>query len=332
MRIIITLISFFIIYSSFCQDIHWSQINSNPIYQNPANSGDIDGDYRFVFNLKDQWRKVTKPYESTSISFDCKYKYFQKIGVGGIFIADKTGDGVFKTFEFRILPSYQIVKINTTQTLRIGVDIGINNRQMTFNNYMYNNQFDGLIYNENMPNNENYTNSSKSNLILGVGMTYKNQINHSNSITSGIAVYNLNEPNQSFYGTDVPRSRRYHLFTNLNKVINHKFILIPSINFEFQNSYKELLLGAKIKYMPKNESLKKYSFNTGVSFRNRDAIIGLFGIDYKNQLFSGLSYDINISQLSKASNGKGGIEFSLIYILKNKNIRIIKNIKCIEYM
>ena len=50
------------------QDIHWSQINNNPIFQNPANTGNFEGDFRFVGNYKDQWRSVTVPFTTFSIS------------------------------------------------------------------------------------------------------------------------------------------------------------------------------------------------------------------------------------------------------------------------
>jgi hypothetical protein len=47
--------------------------------------------------------------------------------------------------------------------------------------------------------------------------------------------------------------------------------------------------------------------------RARDAGIVVFGLNYNNLRFF-ISYDINISKLSAISKGRGGTEFSLIYI------------------
>ncbi|NDE62604.1 MAG: type IX secretion system membrane protein PorP/SprF, partial [Cyclobacteriaceae bacterium] len=57
------------------QDIHWSQFNDNPIFQNPANTGEFLGDTRFIGNFKDQWRSVSVPFQTFSVSVDRKAKY-----------------------------------------------------------------------------------------------------------------------------------------------------------------------------------------------------------------------------------------------------------------
>jgi hypothetical protein len=49
--------------------------------------------------------------------------------------------------------------------------------------------------------------------------------------------------------------------------------------------------------------------------RRKDAAIVSAGVDYNN-LNVGVSYDFNTSDLDRASNGKGGYEISLIYIIR----------------
>nr|HMT30619.1 type IX secretion system membrane protein PorP/SprF [Bacteroidia bacterium] len=46
-----------------------------------------------------------------------------------------------------------------------------------------------------------------------------------------------------------------------------------------------------------------------------DAFIASAGVEYNN-LSVGASYDFNTSDLNTASNGKGGYELSLIYIIR----------------
>ena len=60
---------------------------------------------------------------------------------------------------------------------------------------------------------------------------------------------------------------------------------------------------------------KLYNFYMGGFLRTSDAIIFSAGLDY-NFLHAAFSYDINTSDLERASNNKGGPELSLIYIIK----------------
>jgi hypothetical protein len=49
--------------------------------------------------------------------------------------------------------------------------------------------------------------------------------------------------------------------------------------------------------------------------RTKDAIYPSIGLDY-NELNVGFSYDINTSDLKRASNSRGAYEISLTYIIK----------------
>jgi hypothetical protein len=79
-----------------------------------------------------------------------------------------------------------------------------------------------------------------------------------------------------------------------------------------QQEYNEFNFGALLRfdYNPMNFQ----SFYFGALVRAKDAGIACFGFKYHNAKFL-LSYDINLSQLSTISRGKGGMEFSVIYIL-----------------
>jgi hypothetical protein len=62
----------------------------------------------------------------------------------------------------------------------------------------------------------------------------------------------------------------------------------------------------------KNETTSRYALTGGIFLRNKDAIIPSVAVDY-NKFRIGFSYDVNISNLKTASNGKGGPEISLTY-------------------
>jgi hypothetical protein len=58
------------------QDIHWSQYNDNPLFQNPGNTGNFNGDYRFVGNYRNQWRSVSIPFETIALSAEKKLEKY----------------------------------------------------------------------------------------------------------------------------------------------------------------------------------------------------------------------------------------------------------------
>jgi len=124
----------FKIFLSFGQDIHWSQFNDIPIFQNPGNAGHFNGDYRFVANYRDQWRSVTVPFSTISFSADMHLPNKKNIGVGLLFFHDAVGDGKLRTTEIQGNFSYLIkLSKDSMHCVRPGVNIGMNHRQINWN-------------------------------------------------------------------------------------------------------------------------------------------------------------------------------------------------------
>jgi len=80
------------------QDIHWTQFNDNPLFQNPGNAGAFPEDIRFIANYRNQWRSVTVPFSTNSFSADTRYKDW---GVGLLAFHDQVGDGKFAPLNVR---------------------------------------------------------------------------------------------------------------------------------------------------------------------------------------------------------------------------------------
>jgi hypothetical protein len=56
-----------------------------------------------------------------------------------------------------------------------------------------------------------------------------------------------------------------------------------------------------------------FKFN---NFTSNDALVMLGGLNYGNFTYQ-VSYDINISNLNSISNGRGGFELSITYLITN---------------
>ena len=133
MRIACLLLVILISSLSSAQDIHWSQFNDNPIFQNPGNAGHFNGDIRFVGNYRDQWRSVTVPFTTLSFSADANVMSNKNIGYGLLFFHDAAGDGKFRTIETQANASY-LIKLtpDSTHAIRPGINVGFNYRQFSF--------------------------------------------------------------------------------------------------------------------------------------------------------------------------------------------------------
>ncbi len=256
----------------WAQDIHWSQFNNNQIFQNPGNAGFFKGDYRIIANYRQQWKSVTLPYTTFSFSGDTRLPQNQKIGLGLLFFNDQAGDGKFRTVEFQTNLSYRLnLTPDSVHTLRPGINIGINHRQVLWNQFSFDDQYNGAYYDPNLPTNENYQTQRNTNLSLGLGAVYEYAPTERKRVTGGIGFYNLNRPNQGFFGQKVPRDIRTSIFVKVSHPINDDWDLIPSVSFQVQGKYREFILGSNAKYTLINRLGQYRAVYFGAWWRNRDA-------------------------------------------------------------
>lgn len=314
------------------QDVHWSQFNQNPVFQNPGNTGHFNGDIRFVGNYRDQWRSVTVPFSTLSLSVDANLKKMKNLGYGILFFHDVVGDGQFRTIEAQGNVSY-LMKLSkdSTHSIRPGVNIGLNHRQFNFDQFYFDNQFDGVAYNPALSTNESLQSDSKSNLSVGLGSIYQYYKNDRFNFTAGVGAFNLNRPNQGFYGTYIPRDIRLSVFAKGIVKIGLDLDLVPGIQYSNQGKYHELMVGSSVKYILINRLGQYRALYAGLWYRNKDAGFISVGMDYQSW-FAGLSYDINFSKLVPASRARGGIEISVIYILHRFNPKKIVHRICPDYI
>lgn len=314
------------------QDIHWSQFNANPIFQNPGNAGHFNGDVRFVGNYRDQWRAVTTPFQTLSLSADGKPYNYRNLGIGGLFFHDISGDGTFRTIELQANVSYLIkLSADSSHIIRPGVNFGMNHRQVNWNALTFGNQYNGVMYDPSIATNESYANDRKTNFSAGVGAIYEFNIDKRKQLTAGISAFNLNRPNQGFYFSKVQRDIRTNFFVKGTYPLGFDFDLLPSMQLNIQGKYREYVVGSSLKYTLINRLGEYRAVYAGLWFRNKDAGFISVGMDYQNW-FVGLSYDINFSSLVKASNARGGMEIAVRYIINRFKPSKVAHRVCPDYI
>lgn len=336
MKILIHLFLFsvFLLLSSLssAQDIHWTQFNANPIYQNPGNTGQFNGDIRFVGNYKDQWRSVTVPFTTLALSVDTKFQKNKNLGVGLSVFHDVVGDGNFRTIELQGNVSYLIkLTADSMHSIRPGVNVGFNHRQLNFDQFFFDNQYDGIGYNPALANGEVLQTDRKTNLNVGVGIIYEYFDNKRLNFTGGISLFNINRPNQGFYNDVIKRDIRMDIFGKGIYKLNYDWDLVPGIKYSMQGKYRELMVGSSVKYTLIDRLGEYRAVYAGLWYRNRDAISLSVGVDYQNWNV-GVSYDINFSKLVPASRIRGGLEVSVRYIMHHFKPKKITHRVCPDYI
>lgn len=319
------------------QDIHFSQFDSSPLNLNPALCGYFDGDHRLIGNHRNQWRSITVPYKTYAFSYDNRSEKLIPVkksflGLGFQVNADKAGDGDFGTTQIKFTPAFhKILTKDTSLIVSLGFNISYNQNSLNYSTLYFGNQWDGGKYDPSIPNNEIFTDNKLVYADFSAGLHVFYMFNNGIPLEIGIALNHINKPKQSFYNAEaISLNRKFNINAGSVFELNEKADFFPSVVFYRQGKYYELNFGGVIK-----KELDDYNFRSlyfGAWIRARDAAFLKFGFDYQ-QFLVGLSYDINFSKLRIASEGRGGIEISLIYIFNNpKKYKVPFHKQCPVFM
>ncbi|MFI5163745.1 MAG: PorP/SprF family type IX secretion system membrane protein [Bacteroidia bacterium] len=325
------------------QDIHFSEFYQSPLTVNPANAG-TSAWIRASLMYRTQWSAVTIPYSTLGASFDIKSKKrwiklknatdkYRKptedgFGWGVNVYNDRAGDGKMGTLQANGSLAYQVY-LDKTSMLAAGFQAGIMQRTLNFNNLYWGNQYDpnsSSGYNTALPSGEQNFTSSLIRPDLSAGLTYtykKNERymrgNDQRDFTFGAAVFHVNQPSYSYLGTNEKLDPRFVVHgSGIYGIKNTSIAIVPGVLFQRQGPNQEILAGAMIRYMLREDSkytgyIKGAAISAGGYYRNRDAFIGTVLFEFSSYGI-GMSYDFNVSGLKTVSSGRGGFEISLRFL------------------
>lgn len=316
------------------QDIHFSQFYMNPVYLNPALTGNFEGDWRFSANQRSQWRSVSRPFNTIAIAAENR----EGLLLPGLYYAanllhDAAGDGNLRTTELNISTAYQLfIDLDSVHSVTPAFQIGFNHRSVDVSKLSFDTQFNGFYYDPSLPIYETFETTSRLGLNFSVGAIYTYRKAKRKQITAGLGWFNLPQVKQSFYGNNlIKRDRRLVIHGKGTYELNYEWDIQPGVLMQFQGKYKEIVFGANARYLYKDKKGEFIAPYAGLWFRNKDALYMTVGAYYNNWI-AGISYDINVSQLLPASNVRGGLEFSLQYILHLFKPKEIKHRICPDYL
>lgn len=326
------------------QDSRYSQYYQAPLRLNPAMAGVFEGLWRVGANYRTQWGAIIdQPYSTYSVGGEYKIPVFRGDFVGLSFSAltDVAGSGQYNVTDINIGATFmkkltgssrRSYRASLTSYLIAGAQIGIGQRSVRWLNLTYSTQYvvGSNAYDQNLASGENAAAMRMTKIYpdLSVGLMWYGVLGKRKSMYAGLGLYHLNQPEISLFARNVvaadverlPMRVTAHAGGEILIGSNNSSIsLLPGAVAMFQGAYMEINLGLGMKYQAPRYDDFAFRFSAWTRLVNSrefeietDALMLMVGIDYLNFQF-GVSYDINISSLSVATNGQGSLEFSVIY-------------------
>jgi len=300
------------------QDIHFSQFFANPLNTNPANTGEFDGDFRLIFNNKNQWQSFADAYRTFAFSFDAGFNDFllkkSISGVGLQINTDIAGSGNLLTNQLYLNLAYYF-PLNKEKNIFIGFGLapGYIFQSIDFNKLTFGTQYQNDIFNQDIDPDENFRTSKIKYFDIGAGINFFSEKNPKFRPYIGFSVFHLTQPLKSFsIDSDRILPIKYMANGGIDIQFGEQIWIEPMLHFMFQQKYTEYNFGAMLKYEHSTIGLQSLYF--ALLCRAKDSGIICLGGKYEGIKVM-INYDINFSKLTTISRGKGGLELSVIYII-----------------
>lgn len=310
------------------QDLHFSQYMHNALNLSPSSTGFFNGDVRANLAYRSQWNSVTVPYNTFSFSYDQSFGKIPASGernsFGFLFNNDKAGDSHLASMQM-LLSYAHLFALNDDSVyfINAGVQCGFSSKHFDINSLTFDNQFNGDVYDAMISSGENFNRTNFTFFDLNTGISLL-ALHGNSSYSTGVSVQHVNKPQQNFLNESVKLPMRWQFNAAATIGINDAFDINPSVIYMSQQKYRELTTGIELIIKMKEEVARRYSFGIGCHYRVNDAVIPNAAV-YYNLWRLGISYDVNTSKFKEASNGRGGPEFNITYIMKKIRYSVRKN-------
>ncbi len=321
MKKILIAVTVCVVLSNLCgaQDPNFSQFFSSPLTLNPALTGKFDGVIRVAGNYRNQWPTINNAFVTKTVSVDFgvlknRLAEIDQLGIGILGVTDRAGDGILVTnYAGLSLAYHKGLDENGMHQIGAGfqgtyVGKRLDVSKVDFEDELTPLGFTGIT-------NEIFTSQqiSVDYVDINAGLLYSGSTNGYNNFYIGASMYHINRPKESFQGGDYLLAARTTIQAGGKVPIGSYNALHIAGNHSVQAKAHNTTIGAAFSYNVNNTDVNPTNVYLGAWYRFKDAMIPYIGLEYNNLLI-GMSYDANTSSLKTASNSRGGMELSLIYI------------------
>ena len=318
--LILVALFFISIKNIYAQDIHFSQFFETPLLRNPALAGLFSGDLRLQAVYRNQWNSVTIPYQTTSLSAEYKLPVGHSddfLTIGGELLYDKAGTvALTATDVLPVLNYHKSLSAERNMYLSAGFSAGIVQRKIDASKVTTNNQFDGNGFDQALSTGENFYNTGYLYFDGSAGLSFNTQIgeNVDNNMFVGVSYQHFNQSAKiSFFNTPgVELIPRIVVSGGIRMSASDDSYITFHADYSKQGGSTETIGGMMYTVKLDDPTEPRYTISGGAFIRWKDALIPVIKLEAKPMTFA-LSYDVNVSELKTASQGRGGFEFSMSY-------------------
>jgi len=342
---LVTIFSLFLLVCNFqeaeAQDPRYSQFYASSIETNPAMGGIFDGRLRAMAHYRDQWSSVlgSFPFRTYSASVEMRFNTANNdfLTAGGYIMRDEVGEERFNQNRAVLNLSYQkqiAGGYGADHFMVIGAQFGGVQTGIDWSKLKYSTQFDygSGYYNELLPTLEAESTDNRTFVDLSVGLMWYTLIDDDFSVHFGGALFHVNTPTFSFYGNDDEKLNARWLVNGGAQIpLTDRLSVLPAFMVMQQGGAFEADFGTNIRFSNGDwdevavraglfgRIVKNISDDNQASTLGTESIVVSGMLEYTTWLL-GISYDLNVSNLSTATNNRGAFELSLGYILEHEYI------------
>ncbi|MDF1864698.1 MAG: PorP/SprF family type IX secretion system membrane protein [Saprospiraceae bacterium] len=315
------------------QDPQFRQFYAAPMHVNPAMTGVHSGKFRVGANYRQQWNSVLgdNPFKTVAASYDMKFGVGRDdfFAFGASALQDWAGESNFKQVKGDLSVSY--LKAlgggyrSADQFLVGGAQVGVGQNSIDVNGLWFSNQFNTT--NEQIdfgaPTGEpGFSDATDMYLNMNAGIMWYAVFDHNASVYVGGALHHINGPKVSFIGNDgdevIPT--RWVGQVGGEVPFNDQLSILPAVMVTGQGPSMLAIFGFNLRFT--NRDWREVAIRAGVWPNLVKDEIDNFSIpNYSvsttlemERVQVGISYDVNANKLSDPTNGRGGVELSVIYV------------------
>lgn len=322
------------------QDMHFSQFYVSNLTMNPATTGVMSCQMRVSAIYRNQWASALaeNAFNTFGIGVEGKFNVgsYDYAGVGLSVWADRAGASAFTAIQATVSGSY-LKKIGGRRAnehyLVAGGQVGFTQRSIRLDQLRWGTNWDGTRFNGSLPNNEEIVGSTLAVADVSAGLLWFSALDKKNesNVYAGIGFQHLTKANLSFLN---PGSEslftKFTIHAGGEARIGRRLALVPNAAAFIQGPSFQLNVGTGLKFDFSKRAYSNQAFTIGAYVRGAnqvidnnqnvgfgaDAIIALIRLRFGSSNI-GLSYDINVSRATGATNGNGAFELSYVWTMCN---------------
>ena len=296
-------------YSSYAQDVSFSQMYAAPMYLSPSFTGLTQGT-RLSMTYRDQWPGIPNTYRSYALAADHFFEDYSS-GIGIMVMRDDSGNGLLVRQDISVLYSYEF-EVARELFVRPGIEFMYKERNLDLMGAIFPSDqgSNGSTIPGSISGNEQFNHKQFDAAVSG--MIYNNDF------WFGFALHNLVKSDQGTtdiqtynpFKTSVYGGYKYRYKDKMRR--NDEQSITLAFNYRMQQDFNQLDIGTYWYINPMELGLwyRGIPFASDGGLINNDGLIFILGINVGPARFA-YSYDWTLSELSGYSNGAN--ELTLIY-------------------